>query len=92
MFIFVQDKSRIVNTENALRIYVDGNIIKLSIYNTFGSADISFNSHKGTGNIDFHKQYLKLAIYKTENRAKEVLQQIFNAIKNNETTFEMPEN
>ena len=90
MFIFTQDKARIVNTGTSAAIFVEKNTVRLST-TVLQKASISF-AVENNADADLYVGIAILAEYATENRAKEVLQQIFQAMRHNEPTFEMPEN
>ncbi|MBQ7706140.1 MAG: hypothetical protein IJT73_12080 [Selenomonadaceae bacterium] len=90
MFIFAQDKARIVNTGTSAAIFVEKNTVRLST-TVLQKANISF-AVENNADADLYVGIAILAEYATENRAKEVLQEIFQAMQEEQPTFEMPEN
>ena len=75
MFIFSKQNNTILNTEQIVEIYVDEE--STLYYHTVKNNDYSAD--------------LFLAEYETPERAQEILQQIFKAMKYEEKTFELPE-
>ncbi len=90
MFIFAQDRARIVNTGTSAAIFVEENTVRLST-TVLQKANISF-AVENNADADLYVGIAILAEYKTKDRAREVLNQIFQAMKNGQPTFEMPEN
>ena len=89
MFIFAQNRARIVNTETSAAIFVEENTVRLTT-SVLQQANISFSADQNA----VAELYVGIAIiaeYATEDRAKEVLRQIFKAMKDGQPTFEMPE-
>lgn len=77
MYILSQDRKVIVNTE-----------LMDAVYTRYGDSvekDVRFMA---IGDTD---SWTTLGIYHSGERANEVLQHIFRALKNKEVTFEMPE-
>lgn len=77
MIIVSQDRSVIVNFDNVITIQIDNN---------------ETNKKISVYNIDSRLQVI-IGKYKTEERAKKVLQEIINAYKgyNDNKVYEMPE-
>ncbi len=90
MFIFTQNQARIVNTGTSAAIFVEENTVRLST-TVLQKANISF-AVENNADADLYVGIAILAEYASEDRAKEVLRQIFKAMKDGQPTFEMPEN
>ena len=90
MFIFTQNRARIVNTETSAAVFVEENTVRLTT-TVLQQANISFSANNNAA-ADLYVGIAIIAEYATEDRAKDVLRQIFKAMKDGQPTFEMPEN
>jgi type II secretory pathway component PulF len=89
VFIFTQNKERIVNTGTSAAVFVEENTVRLTT-TVLQQANISFSADNNAG-AELYVGIAILAEYANEDRAKEVLHQIFKAMKDGQPTFEMPE-
>lgn len=78
MYILSQDRKVIVNTDNMKGVYSKSDFLSLGEIG-YQAIGVKFNCWQSLG------------IYHSGERANEVLQHIFRALKNKEVTFEMPE-
>ena len=76
MIIVSQDKTKIVNFDNLTQIYITQDEEKTATFIRYETVDSSYDD---------------LGVYKTEERAKEVLMDIYSKIVDGKKNYRMPE-
>lgn len=97
MIIFTQDKTGIINFNNIVSVYVDKVYLGVSVDSTEKSELYNYyiKVHSCACDDDFHygqqSDILTIAKYGTEERAKEVLEKMINAIGLGMYKYDMPQ-